>query len=221
MDLQLDDIEARVLGCLIEKELTTPDYYPLTLNSLTAAANQKSNRAPVMSLRETDVVRALDRLRANHLTGERYGAGMRVAKYEHRVRDKWALEAGEMAILCVLLLRGPQTLGEIRGRAGRMFTFSDVEEVEKTLPVLNAREEGPFVLKLPRQSSHKESRFVHLLSGEPDIEAITATLAPQPATLQVRAENERIEALEAQVQSLQKQMTELKESLEAFRSQFE
>lgn len=221
MDLQLDDIEARVLGCLIEKELTTPGYYPLTLHSLTAACNQKSNRDPVMSLQETDVVRALDRLRAKHLTGERYGAGMRVAKYEHRVRDKWELEAGEVAILCVLLLRGPQTLGEIRGRTGRMFAFSHVEEVENTLPGLNAREEGPFVLKLPRQPGHKESRFTHLLSGEPDLDAIEATLTPEPATLQVRAENERIEALEAQVQSLQEQMIELKERLEEFKSQFE
>ena len=221
MEVHLDDIEARVLGCLVEKELTTPDYYPLTLNSLTAACNQKSNRYPVLSLQETDVVRALDRLRAIHLSGERYGAGMRVAKYDHKVRDKWPLEAGEVAALCVLLLRGPQTLGEIRGRSGRMFPFSDVEEVERTLSGLKDREEGPFVLKLPRQPGQKESRFMHLLSGEADLEAIAATLAPEPATLQVRAENERIEALEAQVQSLQEQMTELKESLEGFRSQFE
>ena len=172
-----------MLGCLIEKELTTPDYYPLTLNSLTAAGNQKSNRDPVMSLQETDVVRALDRLRSKHLTGERYEAGMRVAKYEHRVRDKRALEAGKVAILCVLLLRGPQTLGEIRGRTGRMFAFSDVGEVENTLPGLNAREEGPLVLKLPRQPGHKERRFMHLLSGETDLDAIVATLVPEPAPL--------------------------------------
>ena len=221
MDIHLDDIEARVLGCLIEKELTTPDYYPLTLNSLTAACNQKSNRDPVMALRETDVVRALDRLRTKHLTGERYGAGMRVAKYEHKIREKWPLEPADVAALGVLLLRGPQTLGEIRGRSGRMFPFSDVAEVERTLSGLNVREDGPFVLQLPRQPGQKESRFVHLLSGEPDFEAISAILAFEPATLQVRAENERIEVLEAQVQSLQEQMTELKESLEGFRSQFE
>ncbi len=221
MDVHLDEIEARVLGCLIEKELTTPDYYPLTLNSLTAACNQKSNRDPVMSLQETDVVRGLDRLRAKHLTGERYGAGMRVAKYEHRVKDKWAVEAGEVAILCVLLLRGPQTLGEIRGRTGRMFSFSDAAEVEQILPGLNARDQGPFVLKLPRLHGHKESRFMHLLSGEPDLGAIEPILAPEPATLQVRAENERIETLEAQVESLQEQIIELKERLEQFKSQFE
>ena len=221
MDIHLDDIEARVLGCLIEKELTTPDYYPLTLNSLTAACNQKSNRNPILSLQETDVVRALDRLRTKHLSGERYGAGMRVAKYEHKIRDKWPLEAREVAALCILLLRGPQTQGEIRGRSGRMFPFADVEEVERTLSGLKDREEGPFVVELPRQPGQKESRFVHLLCGEPNFEAIAATLAPEPATLQVRAENERIESLEAQVQSLQEQMTELKESLERFRSQFE
>ena len=221
MDFHLDDIEARVLGCLIEKELTTPDYYPLTLNSLTAACNQKSNRDPVLSLQETDVVRALDRLRTKHLSGERYGARIRVAKYEHKVRDKWPLEPEEEAVLGVLLLRGPQTLGEIRGRSGRMFPFGDVEEVERTLSGLKDREEGPFVLRLPRHPGQKESRFVHLLSGEPYLKAIAATLAHEPATLQVRAENERIEALEAQVQSLQEQMMELKESLEEFRKQFE
>ncbi len=221
MDLQLDVIEARVLGCLIEKELTTPNYYPLTLNSLAAACNQKSNRDPVMSLQETDVVRALDRLRAKHLTGERYGAGVRVAKYENRVKKKWALQAGEVAILCVLLVRGPQTLGEIRGRAGRMFAFNDVGEVESTLLGLNAREDGPFVLKLARRTRERERRFTHLLSGEPSGETGDSTPPREPATLQVLAENERIEALEAQVRSLQEQIRELKGSLEAFKRQFE
>ena len=178
MDIHLDDIEARVLGCLIEKELTTPDYYPLTLNSLTAACNQKSNRDPVMSVKETDVVRALDRLRTKHLSGERYGAGMRVAKYEHRIQDKWLLEAEDVAVLGVLLLRGPQTQGEIRGRSGRMFPFTDIEEVERTLSGLKDREEGPFVLKLPRQPGQKESRFAHLLSGSPTLKPLRQPWPP-------------------------------------------
>ena len=126
MDSQLSESEARVLGCLVEKALTTPDYYPLTLNSLTSACNQKSNRKPVMSIQEPEVVRALDRLRSLHLVCETQVAGSRVAKYEHNILDRWRLQPNEVAVLAVLLLRGPQTLGEIRGRSGRMFVFQDL-----------------------------------------------------------------------------------------------
>ncbi len=221
MDIQLNDIEARVLGCLIEKELTTPDYYPLTLHSLTAACNQKSNRLPVMSVIDTDVARALDHLRTKHLGREAHLAGSRVPKYEHKADEKWGLTPQEIAVLGVLLLRGPQTPGELRARTGRMFPFRNLEEVEETLHELENHDEGRFVMELPRQPGHKENRFMHLLSSEPVLESTPTTLPAEPAMLQVRAENERIADLEEAVQTLQNQLSELEVSFEKFKSQFE
>ncbi len=221
MEIQLNDIEARVLGCLIEKELTTPDYYPLTLNSLTAACNQKSNRLPVMSIDDTDVARALDHLRTKHLGREVYLAGSRVPKYEHKAAEVWELTPQEIAVLCGLLLRGPQTPGELRTRTGRMFAFHNLDEVEETLHKLKDHGQGNFVVELPRQPGHKENRFMHLLSGEPEFESIPAAIPAEPAMLQVRAENERIAALEEAVQTLEAQLSELEASFEKFKSQFE
>jgi len=221
MEIQLNDIEARVLGCLIEKELTTPDYYPLTLNSLTAACNQKSNRFPVMSIDDTDAARALDRLRTKHLAREAFLAGSRVPKYEHKATEVWELTPQEIAVLCLLLLRGPQTPGELRNRTGRMFAFQNLDEVEETLHNLKDHGKGIFVVELPRQPGHKENRFMHLLSGEPVIESTPAVLPTEPAMLQVRAENERIAALEETVQGLQDQLRELETKFESFKKQFE
>lgn len=221
MDVELSESEARVLGCLVEKALTTPEYYPLTLNSLTLACNQKSNRRPVMSIEEPEVVRALDRLRSLHLVWETQVAGSRVPKYEHNILDRWRFRPQEMALLGVLLLRGPQTLGEIRARTGRMFLFQDLTEVENTLRSLERHDEGPFTVELPRLPGHKESRFMHLLCGEPEMEAIQTRLAPESAVLQVRAENERITALEEMVQTLQDQLSELKTVFEDFKRQFD
>jgi uncharacterized protein YceH (UPF0502 family) len=221
MNIQLNDIEVRVLGCLIEKELTTPEYYPLTLNSLTAACNQKSNRFPVMALNDTDVARALDHLRTKHLGREVYLAGSRVPKYEHKATEVWELTPQEVAVLCVLLLRGPQTPGELRGRTGRMFAFSSLDEVNETLQKLGNHAMGQFVTELPRQLGHKESRFTHLLSGEPVLESAPTAIPTEPAMLQVRAENERIAKLEEAVQVLQDQLGELRAKFEDFKSQFE
>jgi uncharacterized protein YceH (UPF0502 family) len=221
MDVKLSESEARVLGCLVEKALTTPDYYPLTLNSLTSACNQKSNRNPVMSIREPEVVRALDSLRRLHLVWETQVAGSRVAKYEHNILERWQLRPQEVAVLGVLLLRGPQTLGEIRARTGRMFVFQDLAEVENTLRCLESHDAGPFTVELPRLPGHKESRFAHLLCGQPEVESIQTKLAPEQAVLQVRSENERVDALEEIVQTLQDQVNELKIRFEDFKSQFD
>jgi len=210
--IPLGPIEVRVLGCLVEKEVTTPDYYPLTLNALTHACNQKSNRDPVMSLEETDVVRALDRLR--HLGLAMQAAeGSRVPRYAHNLEARLRLEPEEMALFCELLLRGPQTVGELRGRADRMRPFTDLAEVESLLTDLIERD-PPLVVRLPRQPGRKENRFMHLLSGEPQVDESQTIPQPEAATTQVRAENERIEALE-------RDLAALREEFERFKSQFE
>jgi uncharacterized protein YceH (UPF0502 family) len=220
MEPILNDIEIRVLGCLIEKEMTTPDYYPLTLNALTNACNQKSNRDPVMNLEETDVVRALDGLRLKGLAMQAHGEGSRVPKYRHSLAEKLYLEPEESAILCELLLRGPQTVGELRGRADRMHSFEDLARVEAVLQELTERQ-PPLVIKLPRQPGRKEHRFGHLLAGEPEFAPEDRLPAPEAATVKVRAENERIEALEQEVATLREEVAELRRALEQFRSQFE
>jgi uncharacterized protein YceH (UPF0502 family) len=221
MDLTLDAVDVRVLGCLVEKESTTPEYYPLTLKGLTTACNQKSNRDPVMSLEETDVVRSLDRLRTEHLVFETYIAGSRVPKYEHRIGSEWSLNSDELAALCVLMLRGPQTIGEIRARTGRLYDFSDVGEVSLVMNRLEAEEKGSFVIELPRQPGRRENRFMHLLAGEPSPELLEETAAPEAATVVVRAENERISELEARVEDLEVKLDQLRTAFKAFESQFE
>src|SRR5215469_16522711 len=165
MDIRLNEVEARVLGSLIEKEITTPDYYPLSLNALVNACNQKNNREPVMSLEENSVREALDGLQSQRLAGPARGADSRVTKYEHRIQEVFNFTRGETAVLCVLLLRGPQTPGELRGRTERMFRFEDLDAVQSSLQKLMQREPALAVM-LPRQPGTKESRYAHLLSGE-------------------------------------------------------
>lgn len=215
----LNDIEVRVLGCLIEKEMTTPEYYPLSLNALTNACNQKSNRDPVLSLEETDVVRALDSLRFKGLAMQA-GDGGRVPKYRHALAAKLFLEPPELAILGELLLRGPQTVGELRGRAERMHPFPALEEVEKVLLELQEKE-TPLIDKLPRQPGRKEHRYAHLLAGKPQLAAEESGAAPEAARLQVLAENERIAALEQDVSALRDELAALKREMTEFRKQFE
>ena len=158
----LDPVEVRVLGSLIEKEITTPEYYPLTLNSLVAACNQKSNRDPMVAYDDHLVSEAIDTLRHKRLMGVLTGAGNRVPKYSHRLGETLNLGRREMAVLCELMVRGPQTPGELRDRAGRMHRFSDIEELEG---LLRQMEERSFLVLLPRQPGRKESRYMHLLSG--------------------------------------------------------
>jgi uncharacterized protein YceH (UPF0502 family) len=219
MEQVLNDIEVRVLGCLVEKEMTTPEYYPLSLNALTNACNQKSNRDPVLSLEETDVVRALDGLRFKGLAMQAADGG-RVPKYRHALAGKLFLEPPELAILGELLLRGPQTVGELRGRAERMHTFPGLEDVEAILQELQERE-APLVVKLPRQPGRKEHRYAHLLAGEPQSPTEEAAAAPEAARVLVMAENERIAALEQEVATLRAEMADLRRELAEFRTEFE
>jgi uncharacterized protein len=213
--------EVRVLGSLIEKALTTPDYYPLSLNALTNACNQLTNPEPIVAFDETTVVRAMDGLREKRLASQFQGAESRVAKYKHALTDVLLLTPAEVALLCVLMLRGPQTIGELRTRAERLFKFDTLPEVEETLNALAARSPQPLVAKLPRAPGTKESRYTHLLSGPVEVAAPERTLPPEPATIAVRAENERIAKLEAEVSALRGEIAELREKFAAFRKQFE
>ena len=215
----LTDIEVRVLGSLIEKQLTTPEYYPLTLHALVAACNQKNNRNPVTSYSESEIDDALYSLRDKNLAYVFHGSTSRVPKYKHVVPEVMHLSPAEVAALAVLMLSGPQTVGEIRTRGSRFYEFADLEEVEETLRALSAREGEPFVMKLPRQPGQKEARFAHLLSGEPAVEQIIEA----PAERKARGGNdaERIASLEASVQNLTQRVEELTAQFDGFKKQFE
>ena len=214
----LTENEVRVLGSLIEKQITTPEYYPLTLNALTAACNQKNNRNPVTSLPEADVERALDSLREKNLAYVFHGSTSRVPKFKHVAPEILQLNPAELAVMCVLMLSGPQTVGEIRTRGSRLHEFSGLEEVDETLRGLSARDSDRLVVKLPRQVGQKDARYVHLLSGEPDLSHVEATIPDQPAR---RAHSDRGPQLEEQVQLLQQQVEELARQFAEFRKQFE
>jgi uncharacterized protein YceH (UPF0502 family) len=218
MDIVLNEIEARVLGALVEKDITTPDYYPLSLNALVNACNQKNNRDPVMNLEENKVRHALSGLQDTRLAGPASGADSRVTKYEHRLQDVFNFSRGETAVMCVLLLRGPQTAGELRGRTERMHRFEDLEAVQSSLQKLMQREPA-LVVMLPRQPGTKESRYAHLLSGEIDVGELASGRAT--AALADQGDWERIVRLEEQVADLQRDFSDLKQVVEAFRKQFE
>ena len=207
----LSDIEARVLGSLIEKQVTTPEYYPLTLNSLTLACNQKNNRNPVTSYSENQVADAVESLREKNLAYVFYGSSSRVPKYKHVMPEVMHLSHPELALMCVLMLRGAQTLGELRGNGGRLHEFSSLEEVEETLNGLISREPEPLVVRLPRQPGQKEGRFAHLLSGAVDVETLSE---PERPVSRRAGLEERVEALAAEVEKLKAQFEE-------FRKQFE
>jgi hypothetical protein len=215
----LNPVEVRVLGSLIEKDITTPDYYPLTLNSLTNACNQSSNRDPVVSFSEQDVVRGLDSLRTRKLAFMFQGADSRVSKYGHRFVETFELGRPETAVLCVLMLRGPQTVGEIRGRTGRMHEFGSLADTEAVLDALGSRTPAPLVSKLPRQSGLKEQRYAHLLAGAVSLPAADAEPKAEPAVVAVRFENERLAKLEGESAALRQEVAELKRQFEDFRKQ--
>ena len=216
----LNDAEIRVLGSLIEKQITTPEYYPLTLNSLTAACNQKNNRNPVMSLTEAEVERALDSLREKNLAYVFHGSSSRVPKYKHVAPEVLQLNPAELAVACVLMLSGAQTVGEIRTRGSRLYEFKGMEEVDETLHALSTRESDPFVVKLPRQLGHKDARFMHLLAGQPDIEATAESAAPARAARREQ-DGDRVSKLEEQMQTLTQQIHDLTAQFEEFKKQFE
>ncbi len=215
----LDPIEIRLLGSLIEKQITTPEYYPLTLNSLTAACNQKNNRNPVMSLTEAEVEQALDSLREKNLAYVFHGSTSRVPKFKHVAPEILQLNPAELAAICVLMLSGPQTTGEIRTRGSRLYEFKGLEEVEETLRGLASRDADPLVMKLPRQPGQKDARFTHLLSGEPNIEA--TKVAESERTVHRISESDRIAELEEQVRTLAQEVQSLSVQFAEFKKQFE
>lgn len=213
--------EVRVLGALIEKSIATPDYYPLSLNALTNACNQLTNREPVMSLTETEVAQALEGLRVKRLGSVYHGSESRVARYKHTLNEAILLTPAETALLCVLMLRGPQTVGELRTRSERLFTFDSLPEVEETLQALAARAADPLVVKLPRQPGTKESRYTHLLSGA--VETAVAREVPAAATLAPAAPSTdaRMAQLEGELAAVRRELATLQEQFAQFRKQFE
>lgn len=210
----LNPVEVRVLGSLLEKDITTPDYYPMTLKALTGACNQTSNRNPVVSHSERDVESALDSLRERKLAFMFQGADSRVPKYGHRFTESLGLTRPEAAVMCVLLLRGPQTPGEIRGRTGRMHEFASLEEAAAALEALMARVPEPLAARLPRQAGFKEQRYAHLMAGEaplpapPEAEPLPVTAAPA-----ARTEDGRLARLEAEAAAMRAELAELRRQL--------
>ena len=214
--------EVRVLGCLIEKQITTPEYYPLTLNALVAACNQRNNRNPLVSWDERTVVRGLDHLRERKLASMVTEAGARVPKYRHNAAEVIGLDEKDTAILCELLLRGPQTVGELKNRAERMFAFADLAMVQQVLDGLAARPQGALVVKLPRQPGTKENRYAHLLAGAPAAVDESAPAVPdEPARQAVQAEEARIAKLEQETVALRADLDALRQQFDAFRKAFE
>ncbi|WP_269522530.1 YceH family protein [Coraliomargarita parva] len=220
--VQLTAEEARVLGCLLEKEATTPDVYPLTLNSLITACNQKTNRFPVVDYDEETVAEAIEGLRAKKLAFRMDVAGSRVPKYRHHVDETLGLAKAGKALLTVLLLRGAQTPGELRTRTERMHIFPDPEAVEKELDFLAEDMDPALWRRMPPAPGQKEARYKHLLCGDVEPEApISAGLASEPAVASVQARNQRIETLENKVAELEGELDELKAAFEQFRQQFD
>jgi uncharacterized protein YceH (UPF0502 family) len=222
MNTVLNEVEVRVAGALIEKQVCTPEYYPLTLNALVHACNQTSNREPVVSFDEGTVMEALDSLREKNLAYIFYGSESRVPKYKHVMTEIFNLSPAELAIICVLMLRGAQTIGEIRGRTNRLYDFSSLAEAEATLEALMTRDDQPLVLRLPRQPGQKEARYAHLLSGEIQIDEQPKAVRPQrSAAATMSAENERVSRLESEVEVLRGDLDELRQQFSEFKKQFE
>ena len=213
VEAPLDPTAIRVLGSLIEKEFVTPDNYPLSLNALVAACNQTSNRDPVMSLDDRAVLRSLDDLRRRSLARGMHGSDSRVTKYQHLVREALSLNDAELAVMCVLMLRGPQTAGEIKGRTNRLHDFTDLSQVEATLEGLIVRLPASHVARLARRPGQKDARYMHLLSGDtPPAEHTPETSGAAP---------DRLEALETAVNALRAEVVDLRAQLEEFRRQFQ
>ncbi len=221
MNTTLTPIEVRILGCLIEKEATTPDVYPLTLNSLITACNQKSSRDPVMALTPEDLVTALDSLIDKTLAATWKSGHNRMAKYRHKLRDrvsdKFNFSTPELAVLGVLFLRGPQTIGEIRTRCSRIHEFDNLDSVAQVLQALEDNPDGPYVTMLARQEGRKESRYAHLFCGEPD----EASRSDAGSERTLSGGNSRLELLEREVSEIKTTLHALEQRLEQFMRQFE
>ena len=220
MNFILNEVEVRVLGAMIEKQITLPDYYPLSLNAVTNACNQKSSRNPVVSYDEQTVMRALDSLREKGLAWVFKGADSRVLKYGHVFEKSYELNELEVAVMGVLMLRGAQTPGEIRSRANPLWNFDSLEEVEATIQGLIEKDTGALVVRLPRQAGTKESRFMHLLSGEVPVDYQEAAPREAPAP-KARVDEERVIRLEEEVSALRREVAELRQQFLDFKKQFE
>lgn len=216
----LDPAEVRVLGSLVEKAVTTPDYYPLSLNALVNACNQRSNRDPLVDYGELTVLQAVEGLRRKRLVFVFEGAASRVVKYGQKFADTLGLSPAETAVLCVLMLRGPQTTGEIRGRSGRLHEFAGLAEVESTLQGLAARSPQPLVVRLPRQTGFKESRYAHLLAG-PAAELPEAAPGSPAAAGSDAPDDDRIARLTRELEELRRELAELKSHFADFKKQLE
>jgi uncharacterized protein YceH (UPF0502 family) len=219
MAIQLDEVEVRVLGALMEKEIATPEYYPLSLNALVNACNQKSNREPAVAYDEDTVETALSGLRAKGLVARLSGHDMRVPKHSHRLSEVINLGRREAAVLCVLMLRGPQTAGELRGRTERLYPFDDLEAVDACLIRLMEWQPEPLVTRLPRQVGYKEVRYAHLLSGEPQAVAAPAGAAQSTGVRESR--DDALAHLQATVDRLEAEVADLKRQFGEFKKQFE
>jgi uncharacterized protein len=217
MNIEFSALEARVIGCLIEKQITTPDQYPLSVNALINACNQKSNREPLLALDEATVQSTLDQLAKKHLVVEKSGFGSRVPKYQHRFCNteygSLKFTTQELAILCELLLRGAQTPGELRTRASRMSPFADAAEVEAALESLQTRADGPFVVRLEREPGRRDSCYAHLFSGVPAAPAATAEARPAASQSTAVNTDARLEGLEDEVRRLRGELDELRRRL--------
>lgn len=217
----LNEVEVRVLGSLVEKQITTPEYYPLTLNALTNACNQKSNREPVVSFNESTVTQAIESLREKNLVYVFYGSTSRVPKYKHMMPEVLHLDQRELALLCVLMLRGAQTTGELKERTGRLADFTALGEVEEALNSLSVREEQSLVVKLPRQPGQKEARYAHLLAGDYPADQLIEETSLENKSVIKRAGDGRLTKLEDEVIALRAEVTELRRQLEDFIKQFD
>jgi uncharacterized protein YceH (UPF0502 family) len=215
--------EVRVLGSLIEKQITTPEYYPLTLNALTLACNQKNNRNPVTALTEAEVEKALDSLREKNLAYVFHGSTSRVPKFKHVMPEIFHLNPAELAVMCALMLSGAQTVGEIRGRCGRLYEFSGLGEVEETLHELSVKDSEPLVIRLPRQAGQKEVRYAHLLCGEINVEQMVEDPAASRGDHRGTrvSGSEKVAGLEEQVAILSADVESLRRQFEEFKKQFE
>lgn len=229
-DVPLDPVELRILGVLIEKQMATPDYYPLSLNAMSNACNQKSNREPVMNLDEASVQQAVDRLRNRRLVWQIRTHGSRIAKYRHNLKDVADFSDRELAVLCLLFLRGPQTAGELRQRTVRLAEFHALPAVEHTLQKLAGREEGPFVVQLARRPGQKENRWAHLFAAVDETDAVFDPSARAEEIVPIEEGDTgrdpisgpgRLEILETRVAELETELSDLKAAFLAFRSQLE
>ena len=221
MNPPLSDVEVRILGSLLEKEVTTPENYPLSLNALLAACNQTTNREPVMRLAEDAATHHIIALRRGGLLRQIQPVGSRVAKFEHLLAEVLKLDPRELAVLGVLMLRGPQTPGELHARTARLASFADIPDLEEVLESLIAREPDPLVARLPRRPGQKEVRYTHLLGGDsPQADAPEMADEPPLPTRRADGEDDRIAALERTVEALRTEVAALRAELDAFRAQF-